>query len=79
VAQLIPDILINSIGMVSVGDDGMNSGDISDESRSLWNRALAARNLDRFHPTRALVPGMRGSGKNRSIVERHRAGDGLAR
>nr|WP_231368832.1 SDR family oxidoreductase [Frigoribacterium sp. CG_9.8] len=57
-AQLIPDILVNNAGMVSVGDAGMDSGDIS-MSLDLWNRAIAMNLTTAFLLTRAMIPGMR--------------------
>jgi len=63
-AQLIPDILVNNAGMVAVGDDGIDSGEIS-MSLDLWSRALAMNLTTAFLLTRALIPGMRESGWGR--------------
>ncbi|MBC7589868.1 MAG: SDR family oxidoreductase [Salinibacterium sp.] len=65
-AQLHPDILVNNAGMIAVGDDGMDSGDIS-MSLDLWNRGLAMNLTTAFLLTRALVPGMRQRGWGRII------------
>lgn len=65
-ARLVPDILVNNAGMVSVGDDGMDGGDIS-MSLDLWNRALAMNLTTAFLLTRAIIPGMRESGWGRIV------------
>ena len=65
-AKLVPDILVNNAGMVSIGDDGMDNGDIS-MSLDLWNRALAMNLTTSFLLTRALIPGMREKGWGRIV------------
>ena len=65
-AQLTPDILVNNAGMVTVGDSGMDFGDIT-VSLDLWYRALDMNLTTAFLVTRALVPGMRAGGWGRIV------------
>ncbi len=57
-AKLIPDILVNNAGMVSIGDHGIEGGDIS-MTLERWNKALAVNLTTAFLLTRAVIPGMR--------------------
>lgn len=65
-ASLAPEILVNNAGMVSVGDEGMPSGDAMMPVAD-WDRGLAVNLTSAFLLTRELIPGMRAAGWGRVI------------
>ncbi|MBC7519408.1 MAG: SDR family oxidoreductase [Microbacteriaceae bacterium] len=67
IAGVVPSILVNNAGMVSVGDDGMLSGDIMQEIAD-WNRGLTINLTTAFLLTRAVIPAMRAAGYGRIIT-----------
>ena len=57
-ASIVPNILVNNAGMVSVGDDEMVSGDaLMDPSE--WDRSIAMNLSSAFYVTRLVIPQMR--------------------
>ena len=65
-AGVIPSILVNNAGMVSVGDDSMLSGDIT-QGIADWDRGIAINLTTAFLLTRAVIPAMRAAGYGRII------------
>lgn len=66
-AGVIPSILVNNAGMVSIGDATMLSGDIT-QGIADWNRGLAINLTTAFLLTRAVIPAMRSAGYGRIIT-----------
>lgn len=65
-ASIVPQILVNNAGMVSVGDEGMPSGDATMPVAD-WDRGLAVNLTSAFLLTRELLPGMRSAGWGRVV------------
>ena len=61
-----PDVLVNNAGMVSVGDDGMISGDATMPPED-WQRSIALNLTSAFLVTRAVLPGMRAADWGRIV------------
>lgn len=64
--SIVPQILVNNAGMVSVGDEGMPSGDATMPVAD-WDRGLAVNLTSAFLLTRELLPGMRAGGWGRVV------------
>ncbi len=65
-ASIVPAILVNNAGMVSVSDGDMITGGL-DGGVDEWRRSLDMSLTSAFLLTRALVPGMRASGWGRVV------------
>jgi 3-oxoacyl-[acyl-carrier protein] reductase len=57
-ASIVPTILVNNAGMVSVSDGEMLDGDITSDVAD-WRRSIDMNLTSAFLLTRALIPGMR--------------------
>ena len=65
-ASIAPEILVNNAGMVSVGDEGMPSGDATMPVAD-WDRGIAVNLTSAFLLTRELIVGMRSAGWGRVV------------
>jgi len=65
-AGIVPTILINNAGMVSVSDGEMMTGGL-DRDFADWQRSLDMSLTSAFLLTRAMVPGMRAAGWGRIV------------
>jgi 3-oxoacyl-[acyl-carrier protein] reductase len=65
-AGIVPTILINNAGMVSVSDGEMMTGGL-DSDVADWRRSLDMSLSSAFLLTRAMVPGMRAAGWGRIV------------
>jgi len=65
-ASIVPEILVNNAGMVSVGDEGMPSGDATMPVAD-WERGVAVNLTSAFLLTRELIAGMRAAGWGRVV------------
>ena len=64
--DLLPSIVVNNAGMVTVRDEAMDSGDVL-IAFDAWNRSLTSNLSTAFLTARAAVPGMRDAGWGRII------------
>jgi len=65
-ASMVPTILVNNAGMISIGDDEMVSGDaLMDPSE--WDRGIAMTMSSAFYVTRLVIPQMRAARWGRVI------------
>lgn len=65
-AGIVPTVLVNNAGMVSVSDGEMMTGSL-DSDVAEWRRSLDMSLTSAFLLTRALVPGMREAGWGRIV------------
>jgi 3-oxoacyl-[acyl-carrier protein] reductase len=63
---MMPSIVVNNAGMITVNDAQLNSGDIL-TSVDAWNRSLTTNLTTAFLVSRAAVPAMRDAGWGRII------------
>ncbi len=65
-AGIVPTILVNNAGMVSVSDGEMTTGGLDGDVAD-WRRSLDMSLTSAFLLTRAIVPGMRAAGWGRIV------------
>ncbi len=65
-ADLVPTILVNNAGMVSVSDGEMMTGGLDGDVAD-WRRSLDMSLTSAFLLTRAVIPGMRAAGWGRIV------------